>query len=188
MARDVAGLPGEGWIPHFVTRNYRGEWTVLPLRCTAGAQHPVKMAYSDPVATDYVATPWLARAPYLAEVLGNFACPLRSVRLMRLGSGSHILPHHDVDLAAETGAARLHVPITGNAAVEFLLNGTPVPMAPGSAWYLRLSDEHAVTNDGPSDRVHLVIDCQVDDWLLGLLHQGAGQGKHPSSTMSRSSG
>jgi hypothetical protein len=39
-------------------------------------------------------------------------------------------------------------------------------MALGEAWYLRLSDPHAVTNDGETDRVHLVIDCATNDWLI----------------------
>jgi hypothetical protein len=42
-------------------------------------------------------------------------------------------------------------------------------MAPGSAWYLRLSDPHRVANRGTSDRVHLVVDLAVNDWLTELL-------------------
>jgi hypothetical protein len=38
-------------------------------------------------------------------------------------------------------------------------------MAPGECWYLRLSDPHRVANRGETDRVHLLIDCRVNDWL-----------------------
>ncbi|WP_067734336.1 aspartyl/asparaginyl beta-hydroxylase domain-containing protein [Novosphingobium naphthalenivorans] len=172
MAEDLAALPPEGWIAHYVAQNYLGEWSVLPLYCPAGAQHPVLMAYANPTATDFEPTPWLAHAPYLRGVLDRFHCPLRSVRLMRLGPDSRILPHRDFDLSAESGTARLHIPITGNEAVTFLLNGTPVEMEPGSTWYLRLADEHAVINAGRTERIHLVIDCLVNDWLLGQLRSG----------------
>lgn len=163
------------WIDHLVKQNYEGNWSVLPLRHTAGATHPVMMIYSDPSATEFVDGPLLAHTPYFREVLAAFRCPLTVVRLMRLTPGSVIKPHYDHDLAAEHGAARLHIPITTNPDVEFLLNGTPVTMAPGEAWYLRLMDTHSVVNRGTSDRVHLVIDAVVDDWLSEILAASAGQ-------------
>ena len=42
-------------------------------------------------------------------------------------------------------------------------------MEAGSAWYLRLIDPHRVVNGGSSDRVHLVIDAEMNGWLLNLL-------------------
>lgn len=164
-----------GWIDHLVTQNYEGSWTVLPLRHTAGATHPVMQIYADPTATEFVDGPLLARAPYLRQVLAAFECALLPVRLMRLTPGSRIKPHHDHDLAAEWGIARIHVPITTSRHVEFLLNDTPVAMEPGEAWYLRLADTHAVANRGTTDRVHLVIDCVVNDWLRDLLRAGAAE-------------
>lgn len=157
------------WIDHMVRQNYAGSWSVLPLRHSAGATHPVTMIYSDPTATEFVDGPLLAATPYFRAVLAAFRCPLTAVRLMRLSPGSMIKPHRDLDLAAEQGMARLHIPIATNPHVEFLLNGTPVTMAPGEAWYLRLKDTHSVVNHGTSDRVHLVIDACVDDWLGGVL-------------------
>jgi hypothetical protein len=161
------------WIDHSVRQNYEGNWSVLPLRHKAGATHPVMMIYADPAATEFVDGALLAQTPYLREVLAQFRCPLHVVRLMRLTPGSVIKPHCDHILAAEWGAARVHVPITTNPDVEFLLNGTPLAMAPGEAWYLRLADEHAVTNRGTTDRVHLVIDCIVDDWFAAMLRDAA---------------
>lgn len=163
------------WIDHLVKQNYEGNWSVLPLRHTKGATHPVMMIYSDPTATEFVDGPLLGLTPYFREVLAAFKCPLTVVRLMRLTPGSVIKPHFDHDLAAEHGVARIHIPITTNPDVEFLLNGTPVTMAPGEAWYLRLMDTHSVANRGSSDRVHLVIDAIVDDGLSEML-ESAGAG------------
>jgi hypothetical protein len=46
-------------------------------------------------------------------------------------------------------------------------------MAPGSAWYLRLSDPHCVSNMGSTDRVHLVIDAIANNWLAGQFDAAA---------------
>ena len=173
LAAEVAAIAEADWIPHYVTQNYEGGWSVLPLRCKAGATHPVMMAYADPTATEFMDTPWLEAAPQLRAVLAAFKCPMAMVRLMRLEPGSLIKPHTDVDLDAAHGTARLHVPITTNPDVEFLLNDRRLDMEPGSAWYLRLSDTHAITNRGQNTRVHLVLDCVVDDWLEDQLLQAA---------------
>jgi hypothetical protein len=53
-------------------------------------------------------------------------------------------------------------------------------MAPGSAWYLRLADPHRVVNRGTSDRVHLVIDAVVNDWMLRLLDQAMTEASQPA--------
>jgi hypothetical protein len=170
MQAEVDALQGTSvdWINHFVTSNYEGEWSVIPLRANRGAVHPVKMIYSDPTSNDYVDTPFLDRCPYLSEVLAQFKSRLYSARLMRLSQGSRIKEHRDHDLDAEAGTVRFHIPVTTNPEVRFLLNGTRVVMDEGTCWYLRLSDPHAVTNDGP-DRVHLVVDMEVNDWVRSQL-------------------
>jgi hypothetical protein len=69
--------------------------------------------------------------------------------------------------------ARIHIAITTNPGVEFELNRRRVVLGPGSAWYLRLSDPHRVANRGGTDRVHLVIDAVVNDWLREMLARSA---------------
>lgn len=177
LAEDLARFGPADWTDHFVRRNYEGAWSALPLRAPAGETHPVRMINPDPTATGFVETGFLDRAPYLREVLAAFRCPLRVARLMRLSPGSAIKEHEDLDLDAACGRARLHVPIRTGAGVEFLVNRRAVEMAPGSAWYLRLADPHSVANRGVEDRVHLVIDALVDDWLLDMLVSAARSGR-----------
>lgn len=166
LAADIAALERGDWTAHFVQRNYEGDWSALPLRAPAGAAHPVQQIYSAPDATAFVDTPWRARMPAVSAAIDAFACPVRSVRLMRLAAGSVIKEHADFDLDAAQGFARIHVPICTNADVDFRLNGTRVTMAPGEAWYLRLADPHSVANRGRVARIHLVLDLMVNDWLL----------------------
>ena len=160
--------PGD-WIDHFVTQNYEGDWSVIPLRGPASATHPVMMIYSDPTCTQFADTEFLGRSLYRPQVLASFRCPLDACRLMKLAAGSRIKEHSDYDLSAEQGVARLHIPITTNAQVDFKLNGTSVVLEEGECWYLRLSDPHSVENRGQADRVHLVLDAHVNDWLAALL-------------------
>jgi hypothetical protein len=170
---DLERLERDAWTKHYVPQNYEGDWSVLPLRFAKGATHPVKMIYADPTATEFVDGPNLAASPYLTEVLAAFECPMDAARLMRLTPGSMIKEHTDHDLAADWGKARIHIPITTNPGVEFMLNDVPVAMLPGSVWYLRLSDRHRVANRGTEDRVHLVIDCKLNDWLERMLRAAA---------------
>jgi hypothetical protein len=171
LAADLGRLAGVEWTAHFVTQNYDGDWSVIALRGPAGARHPVRMIYSDPGCSTYEDTPYLTASPYFQQVLGAFACPLQAVRLMRLAPGSVIKEHHDNDLSFEQGMVRIHIPVVTNEDVDFRLNGQRCAMPAGSSWYLRLSDPHSVANRGPADRVHLVIDAVVNDWVAALFER-----------------
>jgi hypothetical protein len=170
LAEDVRAFGEQDWIRHAVRQNYEGDWRIVPLRGPAGETHPIRMSYPDPGATRFEDTQFLDRSPRVREALGAFECPLRSVRLLSLSPGSSILEHCDAALDAESGMLRLHIPIATSPDVEFLLNGHAVAMEPGSCWYLRLSDPHHVANRGSADRVHLVVDAEVNDWLARMLH------------------
>jgi quercetin dioxygenase-like cupin family protein len=169
LARDLQSLASIEWIKHFVKQNYDGDWSVIPLRGKAGAKHPVMMIYSDPTAKEFEDTPMLRGCPYFREVLDAFECPLQAVRLMRLTPGSCIKEHTDLELSVEEGTARIHISVVTNPDVEFYLNRSRVVMEAGSAWYLRLSDPHSVHNNGDTDRVHMVIDAAVNDWMRAML-------------------
>ena len=169
LKADLDGLTGIAWTSHFVTQNYEGDWSVIALRAPADARHPIRMIVSEPGCTDFIDTPALAASPYFRRVLAAFAGPLLAVRLMRLAPGSAIKEHHDNDLSFDEGTVRIHVPVTTNDAVDFRLNGARCVMPAGSAWYLRLSDPHSVTNGGPTDRVHMVIDAAVNGWMEALF-------------------
>lgn len=171
LAADLDHLDGEGWTPHFITSNYAGEWGAIPLRAPRGAEHPILMITAHPGA-DCVDAPPLRETPYFRELLSAFECRLESVRLMRLGPGSSIREHCDPGLCAEEGRVRLHIPIRTNPEVRFRVNGRAVAMRPGEVWYLRLSDPHQVDNLGESERVHLVIDAEVNGWLERQLSPG----------------
>lgn len=164
LRADVVALPA-AWRPHFQAAHHDGGWTVLPLRAPVDAGDdalPFPLAGG---AARYLPTRWLARCPGIARFLAGLACPVLAARLLRLAPGAAIRPHRDAELAYENGEARLHVPILSNPAVEFVVDGARVDMVPGTCWYINANLAHHVVNRGTEDRIHLVVDCRVDNWL-----------------------
>ena len=173
LAADMRQLSSAAWTRHFIKQNYDGDWSIIPLRAPAGETHPTRMIAPPPACVEFADTPLLDACPYIREVMAIFRCPLRTVRLMRLTPGSVIKEHEDNQLSFEDGMVRLHVPVVTNDDVDFRLNGTRVNLAAGSCWYLRLSDPHSVANRGSADRVHLVVDAFVNDWIGRVFEEAA---------------
>ncbi|HYE55262.1 MAG TPA: aspartyl/asparaginyl beta-hydroxylase domain-containing protein [Chitinophagaceae bacterium] len=159
---EVAALR-HSWNPHFNTKHYEGEWTVLSLRVPGGRTDEVM---PDQVhGEDYLDTPLMAACPAIRELLQTFQCPLLAVRLLNLKSGAVIKEHRDHELAYEKGEARLHLPVFTNNKVEFYVEDERVNMQEGECWYINANLPHRVSNHGNTNRIHLVVDCKVNDWL-----------------------
>ncbi len=173
LAEDLAVLNKTEWTGHFVRQNYEGDWSAIPLRSPAGETHPIRMIYSDPSATEFVETEFLEKCPYFQEVLSAFECELGVARLMKLSAGSRIKEHSDYDLCYEDGMVRFHIPVVTNPEIEFYLNNERIILNAGECWYLRLSDPHRVNNFSRQDRVHLVVDAAVNDWITEIFSQSA---------------
>ncbi len=171
LQADLAGIGPEEWTPHFNTSYYDGLWSGVALRTTEGAHVAL---YPDPSKKTYVDLEVLQRCPYIGEVLAQFQCPLQLVRLLKLAPGSNIKEHRDYNLSYEDGEVRVHIPIQTNPDVEFAVAGQPLPMSEGDCWYINFNLPHRIHNRGGSDRVHLVIDCVLNDWLRGMFPDAAG--------------
>lgn len=172
LQADFAQMLAGDFVPHFNTAYYQGDWSAVPLRSVGGRLDHI---YPDPTAKQSFAdTPLLARCGYVREVLAALRCPLQAVRFLRLQAGSSIKEHRDHELGFEDGEVRLHIPVLTNPAVEFVLNQVRVVMQEGECWYLNVNQPHRVANRGATDRIHLVIDCVVNESLRELLLTTAG--------------
>ena len=182
LQADLDGIVASDFVPHFNTGYYTGDWSAVPLRSVGGLAANI---YPDPTRKKAFAdTPLLARCPYVRDVLAFFACPQQAVRFLRLRAGSVVKEHTDLDLGYEDGEVRLHIPVRTNPEVIFLLGGARVVMREGECWYNNFNLPHSVENRGPTDRIHLVIDCVVNDWLRALLladAAAAGAAADPSA-------
>lgn len=167
LQADLRALTADDWVLHFNKPYYEGEWSGVALRSVNGEDGRL---YPDPTArASYKSTPTLARCTYIRDVLEAFACELEAVRLLKLRAGSSIREHKDYNLAYEDGEVRFHVPVVTDPDVEFYLDGQRVEMNEGECWYLNFNLPHRVVNRSTTDRIHLVIDCVVNDWIRSLF-------------------
>ncbi|CAN5758057.1 hypothetical protein BH20ACI4_BH20ACI4_23860 [soil metagenome] len=169
LPNDLSVLNKTEWTEHFVRQNYEGNWSAIPLRAPIGETHPIRMIFSDSTCKEFVDTEYLKQCPYFQEVLSHFKCDLSVVRLMKLAAGSQIKEHSDYDLCYEDGVIRFHIPVVTNPEIEFYLNNERVILNAGECWYLRLSNPHRVNNFSLEDRVHLVVDATVNDWITEMF-------------------
>jgi hypothetical protein len=172
LQHDAAQFAASQWQKHFNTHVYDGDWSGVALRMLPDAATPL---FPDPSSKQaFVDAPAMAQTSYVAEVLRALHCPINSVRFLKLAAGSSIKRHRDYQLGIEDGEVRLHIPVQTNAMVEFYMDDVRVPMAQGELWFLNFNHYHSVLNRSDVDRIHLVIDCVVNDWLLGFLKQPNG--------------
>ena len=177
LKADLDKISSDEWVRHFNDRYYEGEWSGVALRAVDGVSTQL---YSDPGKDEaFIDTPVLGRCPSLQRVLAALECPVKSARLLKLGAGARIIEHRDYNLSLDDGEVRLHVAITTSPLVDFYLNGERVVMNPGECWYINANLPHKVENRSDTDRVHLVIDCKVDDWLRSVAASASEQIEPP---------
>jgi quercetin dioxygenase-like cupin family protein len=174
LAREALSLPERAWVPHFNQSIYEGAWTGVALRSVGGIETQL---YPDPASQKpFADTPTLARLPHHREALGRLQSPLLAARLLSLEPGALINEHRDYMLGYDDGELRIHIPVVTSPEVEFLLDGRAVVMVPGEAWYLNLNLPHRVANRSSITRIHLVVDCIVDEWMSALVKSALANG------------
>jgi len=170
LAAELAGVTGHRWRPQRIRTPGGGvgpattvDWRVLPLHSLGG--DPDRTDPGGPGPVDYAPTVWLARQPYLREILATIPAPLNAVRLMALGPGASSHAHNDPKYALDRGFVRLHLPIVTHPNAILVLDGVKHCWQPGEIWFGDFSREHQVRNAGPLTRVHAVIDALLTKGL-----------------------
>ncbi len=125
-----------------------------------GPHEPVKFFANDS----------LKKCPYLLSIFELFECPVETFRIHSLDPGASISPHNDTGFSFEYGKVRLHVPIQTNDNVDIILEREQIKMREGECWYCNFDKLHEVHNRGNQTRVHLIIDCMVNDWLKEVFN------------------
>ncbi len=166
--QDELVAAGTEWQPHINIAHYTGSWVVLPLR-SPGGDHTNPVPELMGIWVDTSDTLYMDKFPSVKALTCLFQCPVMSVRFLNLKAGAIIKQHTDAQLAFENGEARLHFPVITNPEVEFYCENERIFLNEGECWYLNANLPHRVSNMGSSDRIHLVIDCKVNDWLKTLI-------------------
>ena len=145
---------------------HKGEWTGIALYSMGGRQSTFPSA----AGTDqYQETEELQRAPYFKQILDELKCPKEVVRILFLPPEGHIKDHFDFHTSFQFGLLRLHIPIVTHPDVAFLIDGQRMSWNAGELWYGDFSKVHSVKNDSPIVRVHMVIDVQINEFVLSLF-------------------
>ncbi|MBL0145738.1 MAG: aspartyl/asparaginyl beta-hydroxylase domain-containing protein [Chitinophagaceae bacterium] len=168
MQQEVEQLGNTLWKLHYQVKHYNGEWSAVPLRSINGETGNVLISPVED-ATLYKDTALLNDCPYLKQVLKKFECNLMAVRLLKLTAGTQIHEHKDADLCIEEGLVRFHIPVITNTEIDFYLQGEKMVLQEGECWYMNFNLPHSLHNKSKTDRIHLVIDAEVNDWVKNLF-------------------
>jgi len=103
--------------------------------------------------------------PVMHDLIGRFYLPGGTIiRAMaaKLLSGGRINPHFDSH-ATFRRSHRIHVPITTNNRVRFMIDGKPFRMEVGKAYEINNQKTHSVMNSGSQDRISFIFDYLPPD-------------------------
>ena len=75
----------------------------------------------------------------------------------KLKAGGRIVPHTDRMPSFHHGH-RIHIPITTNNQVRFMIDGRPYKLEVGKAYELNNQKTHGVINSGKDDRITFIFD------------------------------
>ena len=101
-------------------------------------------------------------ARLLRQVEGVRAVRIGGVMITRIPPGGRIEPHADDGWHAKYYNTKLYVVLQSNPQCVNRVEDERVSMAPGEVWYFDNLKEHEVVNDGPDDRITLIICLRCD--------------------------
>ena len=176
LAEDLDRALNDEWIAHpygeLGGTFQKGVYYVAVLLTEGGAKEnitpglpPSQEAREAPIRP----TPLLERCPYFQEVLGRFECDFNIARLLSMEPGLLLKKHVDRVRSRSYQLARLHIPIVTNPRARLFAHGKWIQPQVGECWYLDSGLPHLVRNDGTARRVHLVLDCVVNDFVNDLV-------------------
>jgi hypothetical protein len=168
LQQEVDAISAMHWLPHYQVKHYEGEWNAIPLRSIDGKTDDIIISPTQ--NNNYKDTFFLQNSPYLKKILQTFECPLQAVRLLKLNAGSSIKEHRDAELNFESGEIRIHIPVLTHADVEFFLDKEKMNLKEGECWYMNFNLLHSINNKSKINRVHLVIDALVNNWVKTLFN------------------
>lgn len=167
LASEMFALGEEAWREH--PQKYPGNYS-LPLVAVDGDPD------SDEVAGRMLPTPYLARCPYLLQVLARLGAVWGRTRLMKLAGGAEVTPHVDINYYWRD-RMRVHVPIQTQPGVRFQCGEGEVNMAPGECWIFDTWRPHRVLNVAGHERVHLVADTVGGEKFWEIANRGRALGQ-----------
>ena len=117
-----------------------------------------------------------AAVPVMHDLIGRHYTPGGTIiRAMaaNLLAGGRINPHFDSH-ATFRRSHRIHVPITTNDRVRFMIDGRPYRMEVGQAYEINNQKTHSVMNSGKEDRITFIFDYMPPEYVDSTSLEPAG--------------
>ena len=121
------------------------------------------------IITEYKDNDFIKYFPQIAKIKDFFKTEIISMMFYSMTPGAEIHPHRDMIGNVGWGGLRFHIPIQTNANVFFMVSNERIIMNIGELWALDTSFLHSVSNKGETERIHLVFDVKVNDWVKNNL-------------------
>jgi hypothetical protein len=121
------------------------------------------------VVSDYEDQSYLTLFPELQKIKFFFKTDIVNMMFYSMTPGANIHPHRDMIGNVQWGGLRFHIPIQTNPNLIFKVSNKRVIMNVAELWALDTSYLHSVSNNGDTERIHLVLDVKVNDWIKNSL-------------------
>lgn len=176
---------------HYSNYNKKKSWSALALRGYSNdplmIEKPIEMndrwhENHEGQTFELQNTPLMDHFPELRDTIASYRdVKFHRIRLMKLTPGGGELTRHTDQVDPESyntigGLIRLHLPIVTNPNVDFTVWSVRgeekiVNMKVGEIWMLDTRKPHRVINNGTIDRIHLVIDVQVNKTIYDIIRR-----------------
>lgn len=111
--------------------------------------------------------PAYEKLPQVRSIIFGLMAKCEAVRLggvliTRIPPGGHVLPHTDRGWHPEYYNTKVYVPLASNPQCVNRVEDEHVVMAAGDAWYFNNTVDHEVINNGPTERITLIVCMRTD--------------------------
>jgi aspartyl/asparaginyl beta-hydroxylase len=143
---------------------HTGGWQTLSLLNRTSRPTDTIIEDCDPVETSL-----LQRLPETRALLRGLGFQYMWARLAKLEVNAFMHEHRDYQELRKVRRLRLHIPIITNPFSSIVIDRTRIHLALGYVWKLNPIHRHAAANFGKEPRIHIILDCYVDEALEALV-------------------
>jgi aspartyl/asparaginyl beta-hydroxylase len=169
LQAEVLGLDDETWLVNSSRQNtyevHKQTRSVVLVFCDGPAE---KLEVSKTEGWDKLAA---VAVPLMHDIIRRCYSPGGTIiRAMaaNLPSGTRINPHFDAH-ATFRRSHRIHIPITTNPRVRFMIDGKPFQLQVGRAYEINNQKTHSVMNSGKEDRMTFIFDYMPRDFIASSV-------------------
>jgi len=162
VQQEIAGLNTE-WT-NVYSDYHTGGWQTLSLLNRTSDPTDTVIEDCDPVETSL-----LKQLPETRALLRGLGFQYMWVRLAKLEVSAFMHEHRDYQELRNVRRLRLHIPVITNPFSSIVIDRTRIHLALGYIWKLNPIHRHAAGNFGKEPRIHIILDCYLDEALEALV-------------------